>query len=176
MSLPSPRRVLLSLCAVAVAGAMAGCEQVQVIRSSTAAAAFNSKMGNTPLTAFDAGLLQDSLRQQGGVWTVHIDATPSQAGNVDTKDSKAVVAGRGRFTAISVTMVASSQGTIEAFSSRGSQNEQIYCEEVVQAVAQAGYVGLHDIHVEVYYNGSHHSTLSWNASTNFVFKVLDGRP
>lgn len=175
MSLPSPRRVLLTLGLAAVAAALAGCEQVQVIRSSPVSASFDSQSGNTPLTAFDAGLLQNSLRQSG-VWTVHIDATPTSAGNVDTKSAQAVIGGRGRFTAITVTMIASAQGTIEGFASRGSQNEEIYCEEVVQALAQAGYTHLQNIHVEVYYNGSHHSTLSWAANTGFVFKVLDGRP
>jgi hypothetical protein len=176
MSLPSPRRVLLTLGLAALAAGLTGCQQVQVIRSSPASANFDAQRGNTALTAFDAGLLQDSLRQQGGVWTVHIDATPTSAGDVDTKSSQAVIAGRGRFTAITVAMTASAQGTIEAFSSRGSQTEELYCQEVVQALAQAGYVHLENIHVEIYYNGSHHSTLSWASSTGFVFKVLDGRP
>lgn len=176
MSLPSPRRALLALGLVAVAGALAGCEQVQVIRSSPVSASFDAHSGNTALTAFDAGLLQDSLRQSGSVWTVRIDATPTSAGDVDTKSSQAVITGRGRFSAITVSMTASAQGTIEAFASRGSQNEEIFCEEVVQALAQAGYTHLQNIHVEVYYTGSHHSTLSWAASTGFVFKVLDGRP
>ena len=176
MSLPSPRRALLALALVAVAGGLTGCEQVQVIRSSPVSASFDSQSGNTALTAFDAGLLQNSLRQSGSVWTVKIDATPTSAGAVDTKSTQAVIAGRGKFTAITVAMTASAQGTIEAFASRGQQTEELFCQEVVQALAQAGYIHLQNIHVEVYYNGSHHSTLSWAASTGFVFKVLDGRP
>jgi hypothetical protein len=175
MPLPSPRRALAALGLAAVAASLAGCEQVQVIRSSPVSASFDSRSGNTVLTAFDAGLLQDSLRQSG-VWTVRIDATPTSAGDVDTRKSQAVIAGRGRFTAITVTMTASAQGTIEGFAAHGSQQEELYCQEVVQALAQAGYTHLRDIHVEVYYNGSHHSTLSWTAATGFVFKVLDGRP
>ena len=176
MPLPPLRRALAALGLCAVAAGLAGCEQVPVLKSSPVAASFDQKMGNTPLTAFDAGLLQNSLRQQSGVWSVRIDATPTSAGQVDVKDNKAVVAGRGKFSAITVVMTAQAQGTIEAFASRGAQTEQVYCEEVVQAIAQAGYTHLRDIHIEVYYEGSHHSTLSWNAATNFVFKVLDGRP
>lgn len=176
MLLPSLRRALAALALVAVAAGLSGCQRVEVIRSSPASANFDSKMGNTVLTASDAGLLQDSLTQQGAVWSVRIDATPTGAGDVDVKNNQAVIAARGKFATIAITMVASAQGTIEAFASHGSQNEELFCQEVVQAIAQAGYVRLQDIHVEIYYSGSHHATLSWTASTGFVFKVLDGQP
>lgn len=176
MPLPPLRRALAALALTALAGGLAGCQQVQVIRSAPVAADFDAKQGNNPLAAADAASLQEALRVRGEVWSIRIDTTPPQAGAVDVKNGQAVVAARGRFDAITLTLTATAQGTIDTFSSHGSQDEELFCESLVQAVAQAGYVSLRTIHVEVYYNGSHHSTLSWSSTTGFVFKVLDSRP
>ncbi len=176
MPLPPLRRALAALALVAVAGGLSGCEQVEVIRSAPVAASFDSRQGNNPLAAADAASLQEALRVRGEVWSIRIDTTPAQAGDVDVKNGQAVVRARGRFDAITLTLTATAQGTIDTFSSHGAQDEQLFCESLVQAVAQAGYVALRNIHVEVYYDGSHHSTLSWASTTGFVFKVLDNRP
>jgi hypothetical protein len=173
MKLP---RALLSLALLGAALALTGCEQVQVITSAPVAANFDGKQGDSPLAAADAASLQEALRVRGQVWSIRIDAPPPQAGNVDVKNAQAVRAGRAKFTALRLTLVATAQGTLEGFSSRGPDGEKSYCESLIQAIAQAGYTNLRDIHVEVYFSGSHHSTLSWGASTQFVYKVLDGKP
>jgi hypothetical protein len=176
MSLPRLRRALLALILVGAAAALTGCEQVQVITSAPVSASFDTKQGNNPLAAADAASLQEALRVRAQVWSLRIDTTPVQAGAVDVKNAQSVRAGRGKMTALTLTLTATAQATIEGFSSTGAQNEQLYCESLIQAIAQAGYTGLHTIHVEVYFNGSHHATLSWTAATNFVYKVLDGKP
>lgn len=179
MSLPSLRRALprplAALALIGAALALTGCEQVEVIRSAPVAVTYDAHQGNNPLAAADAASLQEALRVRGEVWTIRIDTTPPSAGNVDVHNANAVVAARGRFDAIILTLTATAQGTIDSFSSRGAQDEQLFCKSLVQAIAQAGYTSLRTIHVEVYYNGSHHATLSWTAATNFVYKVLDNR-
>jgi hypothetical protein len=176
MSFPPVRRSLLALALLGSAVALTGCEQVAIIKSAPIAAQFDSKQGTSPLAAADAASLQEALRARGQVWSIRIDATPAAAGTVDVKSAQAVRAGRAKFTAFTMTLVATAPATLEGFSARGADGEQLYCESLIQAVAQAGYTGLRDIHVEVYFTGSHHATLSWNASTNFVYKVLDGKP
>lgn len=169
-------RLLLALALLGVGAGLAGCEQVQVISSAPVAAGYDAKKGNNPLAAADAASLQEALRVRSQVWTIRIDTTPAAAGNVDVKNASAVRAGRGKMTSLVMTLTANAQATIEGFSSRGSQDEQLYAESLIQAIAQAGYTGLHDIHVEVYFNGSHHATLAWTATTGFTYKVLDGKP
>jgi hypothetical protein len=169
-------RLLVPLALLGAAAALTGCSQVAVIKSAQVQASFDSARGNNPLAAADAASLQEALRVRAQVWSLSIEATPPEAGNVDVKSAQAVRAGRGKFTALTMTLRANAQATIEGFSSRGAQGEQVYCESLIQSVAQAGYTGLHAIHVEVYYNGSHHGTLSWDAANGFVYKVLDGKP
>jgi hypothetical protein len=169
-------RALVVLALLGVAGGLSGCEQVQVISSAPVSASFDAKQGNDPLAAADAASLQEALRVRSQVWTIRLDTTPTQAGAVDVKNAQSVRTGRGKATTLTMTLTATAQATIEGFSSRGAQDEELYCESLIQAIAQAGYTGLHDIHVEVYFNGSHHATLAWTASTGFTYKVLDGKP
>lgn len=170
------RRALIAAAALGVAAALSGCEQVVVIKSAPVAASFDAKHGNNPLAAADAASLQEALRVRAQVWGIRLDTTPTDAGQIDVKNAQSVRTARGRMTTLTMTLVATAQATVEGFSSRGAQDEQLYCESLIQAIAQAGYTGLKDIHVEVYFNGSHHGTLSWTAATGFVYKVLDGKP
>jgi len=176
---PIPRRLLsrlvVPIALLGLAGVLTGCSQVAIIKSAQVQARFDSARGNNPLAAADAASLQEALRVRAQVWSLHIDTTPPAAGNVDVKNAQAVRAGRAKFTAFTMTLKASAQSTVEGFSARGQQGEQVYCESLIQSVAQAGYTGMRSIAVEVYFNGSHHSTLSWQASTGFVYKVLDGK-
>ena len=176
MSVPPVRRLLLTVSLLAATAVLTGCEQVEVIRSAPVAVVYDTKAGNSPLAAADAASLQEALRVRAQVWSIRIDTKPASAGNVDVKSAKAVQGGRAKFTAFAMTLTATSQATVEGFSSRGAGGEQQYCESLIQAVARAGYTNLRDIRVEVYFNGSHHSTLTWSAATSFVYKVLDGRP
>jgi hypothetical protein len=176
MSLPPLHRVLLLVALLGVAAGLAGCEQVQVITSAPVAASYDTKQGNNPLAAADAASLQEALRVRAQVWSIRIDTTPTSAGAVDVKNAQAVRTGRGKASTLVMTLTANAQATVEGFSSRGAQDEQLYCESLIQAIAQAGYTGLHDIRVEVYFSGSHHATLAWTASTGFTYKVLDGKP
>jgi hypothetical protein len=176
MTLPPARRLLLTAVLLGATALLTGCEQVEVIRSAPVAAVYDTKAGNNPLAAADAASLQEALRVRAQVWSIRIDTQPVSAGNVDVKSAKAVQGGRAKFTNFAMTLTATAQATIEGFSSRGADGEQQYCESLIQAVAQAGYTNLRDIRVEVYFNGSHHSTLTWNAATSFVYKVLDGQP
>jgi hypothetical protein len=180
MPLPAFRRTaaraLVALALLGVGAGLSGCSKVEVISSAPVSASFDTKHGNNPLAAADAASLQEALRVRAQVWTIRIDTTPIQAGAVDVKNAQSVTAGRGKATTLVMTLTATAQATIEGFSSRGPQDEQLYCESLIQAIAQAGYTGLHDIHVEVYFNGSHHATLAWTAATGFTYKVLDGKP
>ena len=176
MSVPPVRRLLLTVILLGATAALTGCEQVEVLKSAPLAVVYDTKAGNNPLAAADAASLQEALRVRAQVWSIRIDTQPVSAGNVDVKSAQAVQGGRAKFNAFTMTLTATSQSTIEGFSSRGADGEQQYCESLIQAVAQAGYTNLRDIHVEVYFNGSHHATLSWNATTSFVYKVLDGAP
>jgi hypothetical protein len=176
----SIRHRLLSRLAVpaallGLAGLLTGCSQVAIIKSAQVQASYDSARGNNPLAAADGASLQEALRVRAQVWSLRIDATPPEAGSVDVRSAQAVRSGRGKFTAVTLTLRASAQATIEGFSSRGQQGEQVYCESLVQSVAQAGYTGMRSIHVEVYFNNSHHATLSWQATTGFVYTVLDGK-
>jgi hypothetical protein len=174
--LPLLRRALLLLALLGLAVTLAGCEQVAVIKSAPVAVSYDSKAGNSAVAAADAASLQQALRLRGQLWTIRVEAEPAGAGNVDLKDAQQVRTARGKFTSLVVTLTTAGQSTVEGFTSRGPQSEQAYCEALIQAFAQAGYTNLTSIRVEVYVATSHHATLTWQASTGFVYKVLDGKP
>jgi hypothetical protein len=162
-------RLVVPVALLGLAGALSGCSQVAVIKSAQLQASFDSARGNNPLAAADATSLQEALRMRAQVWSLRIDGSPPQAGNVDLKSVQAVRGGRGKFTDVTVTLRATAPATMEGFSSRGKQGEQLYCESLVQSIAQAGYTGMRTVHIEVYFNGTHHATLSWQSATGFVY-------
>lgn len=164
-------RLLVPVALLGCAGMLSGCTQVAIIKSASAAASYDTSHGNSPLAAADAASLQEALRVRAQVWTVRLDADPASAGNVNTQNAQAVQGGRAKFSSVTLTLRGSAQGTIEGFSSRGQQGERLYCESLVQTLAQAGYTGMRLIHVEVYFNGTHHATLSWQSTTGFVYTV-----
>ncbi len=179
---PAGRRRLspprLATCGLLLGAALAltGCEQVGVITSGSASS-FDSRAGNNPLAAADAASLQSALRLRGQLWTLKLATQPATAGDVDTTNAQSVVAGREKMTSLDLTLTATASSTTQGFSSRGAQGEQAYLEGIIQAIANAGYVRLTQLRLDVWFGGDdHHSTLTWSGSTGFVYKVLDGKP
>ncbi|HEV7677627.1 MAG TPA: hypothetical protein VGQ42_03575 [Candidatus Dormibacteraeota bacterium] len=170
------RRLALAVPAVGIALALAGCDQVAVITTTTVAARFDQSHGNNPVAANDGLLLEKGLAARGQVWTIRLDTQPAASENVQVSNQQAVIAARGKVSQLVLTLVANNQSTVDGISARGATNEQAYCETLVQDLASAGYTQMSQIKVELYYHASHHATLSWQASTQFVFKVLDGKP
>jgi hypothetical protein len=182
--MPSPVSLLRSaapraaLAATLLGGAMAlaGCEQVAIIRSAPAVATYDQKHGNDPLAAADATALETGLRQRGQAWTMRFDTLPASAGQVKVTSQQSVLQGRARTTSLTVTLIATVNATLKGFAAQGAQGEQAYLEQLVQIIANAGYTGLQAIRVDVWFQSSHHATLTWSARTGFVYKVLDGKP
>jgi len=168
----------LALVALLAGGALAltGCEQVAIIKSAPAAATYDQRYGNDTLAAFDASSLETALRQRSQVWSMRFDLQPASAGDVKVTSQQDVLKGRAAVRDLTLTLIASVPATLQGFSAQGAQGEQAYLEQLVQIIANAGYTGLHGIRVEVWYQGSHHATLTWSAKTSFVYKVLDGKP
>jgi hypothetical protein len=173
--LPLPR---LAAAALLLGGALAltGCEQVAVIKSAPVAAGFDQKAGNNPLAAADAASLQSALRLRGQLWSLKLDTEPVSAGDVNTASPQSVVAGRGKMTSLALVLTSTASSTTTGFSSRGAQGEQAYLEGIIQAIANAGYIKLTSIRVDVWFDTGHHSTLTWTGTAGFVYKVLDGKP
>jgi hypothetical protein len=182
--MPSPLAMLrrlpgrLGLLALLAGGAVAltGCEPVAIIKSAPVSASFDQKYGNSPLAAGDAQALETSLRQHDQLWNLRLDTKPASAGFVSLTSSQAVLSGRGKATELDVTFTATADSTITGFSVRGSDGEQAYLVQLLQVIAQAGYIGIKSVRVDVYYGSSHHGLLTWTSATGFVYKVLDGRP
>jgi len=157
--------------------ALTGCSEVAIIRSApVAAAAFDAKFGNDPLAAADASSLQSALRLRGQLWDIKLHTEPAAAGNVNATNVTQLVAARGKVNSLGMTLTATSDSMQSTFSSRGSQGEQAYLESLLQAIAQAGYTHIRAVRVDVYFQSSHHSVLTWKPSTGFVYSVLDGKP
>ena len=173
-----PRLRLARLLAlVAVCAALAGCSEVAVIRSAPVAAAhFDSRFGNDPLAATDAASLENALRARNQVWGIRIVTQPAAAGNVTAGNLNQLVAARGKVTSFAMVLTATAPATLQGFSAQGPQGEQGYLENLVQAVAAAGYARVRSVEIDVWFQSSHHSVLTWNPSTGFVYKVLDGKP
>jgi hypothetical protein len=177
--IPAPRtlrRLALALPALGIALALTGCDQVAVITSTTVAARFDKAHGNNPVAANDGLLLERGLASRGQIWTIRLDSQPAGSEDVPVTNQQAVVGARGKVSQMVLTLVANNQSTVDGISARGATVEQAYCEALVQDLASAGYTRMTQIKVELYYHASHHATLSWQASTGFVFKILDGKP
>ncbi len=183
--MPLPlRRIAARRSSAAVAGllaaaalALTGCTQVAIIKSApVAAASYDSHLGNDPLAAADAASLQAALRARGQDWAITIRTEPAAAGNVTVTNLNQLVAARGKVRDFGMTLTATQGPTLQGFSSRGSQGEQAYLESLVQAVAGAGYGQVTSVRIDVYFGSSHHSVLTWKATTGFVYTVLDGKP
>jgi hypothetical protein len=170
------RRLALALPMLGVALALTGCEQVAIIKSTTVAAHFDPAHGNNPVAANDAQLIEQGLAKQGQIWTIRLDTQPAGSEDVPLTNQQAVVAARGKVSQLVLTLTANNQSTVDAISARGAQVEQSYGEALVQNLASGGYTHMTHIKVELYYHASHHATLSWQSSTGFVFKILDGQP
>ena len=171
----------LGLAALLLSGAtlLTGCEQVAIIRSAPVAAlniGFEHKFGNNPLAAADAGSLQQALAIRGQVWGIKLDTKPEAAGAIQVSDPKAVRDGRARMTSLTMTLRADAQATIDGFSSRGPQTEQLYIEALIRAIANAGYTHLTAIDVVVFFHSTKHALLTWRPAGGFHYKVLDGKP
>ena len=174
-----PRRLRRPALAAALLGvtlALAGCEQVAIITSAPVQASYDTHRGNNPVAANDARLLQQALTQAGQLWALRFDTQPASAESVALDSQQAVVGARGKVTAMVLTLTATAQSTLDGFSARGAQGEQNYTEALVRTIAGAGYTHMTNIRVEVYYQGSHHATLTWQAGTGFTYKVLDSKP
>jgi len=173
---PSLRRACALLALGAAGLGLTGCTQVAVIKSAPVVATFDQKHGNDALAATDAADLEAGLRQRGQIWDLRFDTRPENAGQIDPTSQQSVLTGRRNTTALVLTLTATAQSTLDGFSARGPQGEQAYLQQLVQIIANAGYTRLSDIRVEVYFKSSHHATLTWTGTTNFVYKVLDGKP
>ena len=173
-----PRLHLAGLLAgAALSVALAGCSEVAVIRSAPVSAAhFDPKFGNDPLAAADAASLESALKARNQVWGIRIVTQPAAAGDVTVTNLNQLVAARGKVTSFAMVLTATAQGTLQGFSSQGPQGEQAYLENLVQAIAGAGYARVRSVEIDVWFQSSHHSVLTWAPSTGFVYKVLDGKP
>ena len=157
--------------------ALTGCSQVAVIRSAPLTrGSFDTSFGNDPLAAADAAALQNALRRQGAVWTITINTQPAAAGDINATDVHQLVAARGKVSRFGMTVSLTDAGAQSTFSARGPEGEQRTLQTLMQDVAQAGYIHITAVRVDVYYQSSHHAVLTWTAATGFVYKVLDKQP
>jgi hypothetical protein len=156
--------------------ALTGCTQVAVIKSApVAAGGFDSKLGNDPLAAADAGSLQKALRARNQVWSIQLLTQPASAGYVTVSDLNQLVAARGKVKSFDLVLTATVPATLQGFSAQGTQGEQAYLQSLAQAIAGAGYNRVTSVQIDVYYQASHHGVLTWTTGKGFAYKILDGK-